>query len=155
MPAGRPRPVVPVAYGLTMSHHPWRELRALAQVILHWRDDLPAGTRGLTDGHRVWMASGMSQVQRRCTIAHEVEHIRRGEAECQPEAVERSVRRSVARRLIPDVHELATTLVWAASLDEAADHLWVTTEVLQDRLGGLHPAERAIILARVQRDVWA
>lgn len=132
--------------------HPWRELRGLPHVTLHFAPDLPADVRGLTDGQRrVWLATGMSQVQRRCTITHELVHIYRGHRGCQPEAVERSVQREVARRLIPDVHVLAEEMAWAHNLHEAADHLWVTTEVLEHRLSGLHPAERALLAQRLER----
>lgn len=134
-----------------MHHHPWRELRSLPHVTLHLADDLPAEVRGLTDGERrIWLAAGMSQVQRRCTITHELFHVRRGHRGCQPEAVEASVRREVARRLIPDVHRLGDALAWAHNLDEAADVLWVTTEVLEHRLAALHPAERTILHERLE-----
>jgi len=115
-------------------------------------DDLPEGTRALTDGERrVWLRAGMSQVQRRCTIAHELTHLRREHRGCQPPAVEASVRRETARRLIPDTRRMADELAWAHSLAEAADHLWVTTEVLQDRLRSLHPAEHMLIRDRLEQ----
>lgn len=91
----------------------------------------------------------MSQVQRRCTITHELVHLRRRHIGCQPEAVEWSVRREAPRRLIPDFHRLADEMAWAHNLHEAADHLWVTTEVLRDRLACLHPAERAHLHERL------
>lgn len=137
--------------------HPWRDLRQLAHVVLHWRDDLPPGRAGGTDGRNVWLALGQSQVQRRCAIAHELVHLRRGHVSCQDPAVETSVRRETARRLIPDVHRIADAMAWSrGDVAEAADELWVTAAVLGDRLGGLHPAERAFLAARME-DVqqWA
>lgn len=126
-------------------------------VVLHWRHDMPPDTLGLTRGRRVWLAAGQSQVQGRCTIAHERVHLDRGHNGCQPPAVEESVRREVARWLIPDVRALADAMAWASGhVDEAADELWVTSVVLQDRLRWLHPAERAFVAARLE-DVraWA
>ena len=131
--------------------HPWRALRALSDVRLHWRDDMPASLRGATDGQRIWMRDDMTQVERRCVLAHELEHVRRGHSSCQPEAVEAVVRSAAARYLLPDPREVAEALVWARDMAEAADALWVTERVLRHRLDArhLHPAERAIIVARV------
>lgn len=46
---------------------------------LAWAD-LPPGTYGLTDHWRqtITLQRGMTYEERRCTIAHEVEHARRG-----------------------------------------------------------------------------
>lgn len=127
----------------------------MPQVHLQVVADLPDGVRALTDGERaVWLRAGMSQVQRRCTIAHELVHLRRQHRGCQPPAVEAAVRREVARRLLPDVHHLAEELAWAHSMAEAADALWVTRQVLGDRLEALHPAERAHLHQRLGGWPW-
>lgn len=131
--------------------HPWRALRSLAHVRLHWRDDMPPHLRGATDGQRIWMRADLSQVERRCTLAHELEHVRAGHRDCQPEVVERQVRARAARFLLPDVHVVADALAWAHDVEEAADVLWVTPRVLAHRLEALHPAERAIIAARLSQ----
>lgn len=128
--------------------HPWRDLRDhLAHVTVHWRT-LPSPVSGCTDGERVWLHDGLSQVERRCVLAHELEHVRRGHREAQPAAVEREVRRSVARYLLPDLAALAGALAWANTQDEAAEELWVTPAVLRDRLEGLTEAERAWLDSR-------
>ena len=132
--------------------HPWRALRALSEVRLHWRDDMPASLRGATDGERIWMRDDMTQVERRCVLAHELEHVRRGHSSCQPESVEAAVQSAAARYLLPDPHVVADALVWArGDVEAAADELWVTERVLRHRLDArhLHPAERAIIVARI------
>lgn len=134
-----------------MQHpHPWRDLRHLTHLVVHWRDDLPERTHALTDGRRIWMDKALTQVQRRCALVHELVHVSRSHTECQPPAVEESVRREAAHRLIPDVHHLAEVLAWAHTIGEAAEELWVTTPVLRCRLEALHPAERAIIDARME-----
>lgn len=134
------------------SYHPWRELRALTHVIVTWVH-LPHGVWGLTDGgHRVWLDARLGQAERRATLAHELEHIRRGHHGCQPPAVEASVEHHAARRLIPDVHVLADALVWARGhLGEAADELWVDEPTLRARLDPthLHPAEKEILRRRL------
>ena len=60
-------------------HHPWRALRSLTDWTLHWRD-LGDDLLGETDHHHrtVTLTTGMTQAQRRSTIAHEVAHIERG-----------------------------------------------------------------------------
>ncbi|MFK5689559.1 ImmA/IrrE family metallo-endopeptidase [Ornithinimicrobium sp. LYQ92] len=119
---------------------------------MHWVE-LHPGVWGASDGHaRIWIDHRLGQVERRCTVAHELEHIRRGHRGCQPERVERSVHAAVARRLIPDVHRLADALVWARGHhDTAADELWVDEDTLAARLDPvhLHPAEKAILTARM------
>lgn len=132
--------------------HPWRELRALAHVVVHF-DELRAGLWGATDGERViWLDRRLGQVERRCTLAHELEHVRRGHRGCQGEQVERSVEAAASRYLLPDPHPIADALVWASGdVDVAADELWVTAGTLRARLDPrhLHPAERAIIVRRI------
>lgn len=121
-------------------------------MLLHWRSDLPGYLQGATDGERLWMRSDLSQVERRCVLAHELEHLNRGHTGCQPEAVERRVQAAAARYLLPDPHVIADALVWArCHIEETADVLWVTPRVLEHRLDRhhLHPAERAIIARRL------
>ena len=131
--------------------HPWRELRALAHVVVHYDDLRPAW--GATDGERrIWLDSSLLQVERRCTLAHELEHIRRGHRGCQDEAEERAVEAAAARYLLPDPHAIADALVWArGDVEAAAEELWVDEPTLRARLDPrhLHPAERAIIVARI------
>ena len=134
-----------------IHYHPWRELRALTHVVVHWRE-LHPGVWGATDGHsRIWLDNRLGQVERRCTLAHELEHIRRGHRGCQPPAVEASVNAAAARRLIPDPHTLADALAWArGDLAAAAEELWVDEPTLAARLESAHPAERAIISTRME-----
>lgn len=130
--------------------HPWRALRDLTHVVVH-HADLPPGRWGASAGDRIWLSSRLSQVERRCTLAHELEHVRRGHVGCQPATVEASVRSAAARWLLPDAHVVADALAWAHDLEEAADALWVDVPTLAVRLERLHPAERAVIVARLSR----
>ena len=134
------------------SPSPWRALRELTDVILHWHPDLPHPLRGASNGERIWLSSDMTQVERRCVLAHELEHVRRRHSGCQNDAVERQVQAATARYLLPDAHLVAEALAWArCHLEEAADVLWVTPRVLGHRLDPrhLHPAERALIKRRL------
>lgn len=138
--------------------HPWRDLRALAHVTLHLTADLGPGVWGATDGaRRIWLDTGLTQRERRSTLAHELEHLRRGHTGCQDPATERAVEAAAARYLLPEIREIADALVWAGChLDAAADELWVDEQLLRARLEHLHPAERAILVERLGRvEVWA
>lgn len=127
----------------TPHHHPWRELRALGHLTVHF-GDLGHGVWGLTAGDRIWLSSDLSQTERRCTLAHELEHQRRGHDGCQPPAVEAEVAQTVARRLIP-FPRLLDALRWARTHDELAEELWVDEDTLATRLAHLHPSERTKI----------
>ena len=82
-------------------HHPWREMRALPEWSVHYAPSLPWGAHGWTRwGDRtVWLRSGLTQVERRCALAHELEHVRRG-PEGQGEHEEAAVEQATARALI-------------------------------------------------------
>lgn len=124
----------------------------MTSTLLHWRTDLPPGLLSATDGDRIWMRPDLSQVERRCALAHELEHVRRGHRGCQPAEVEARVDHHAARFLLPDIRHVADALVWSAGdASEAADVLWVTRWMLAARLDRkhVHPAEVAILRDRV------
>lgn len=135
--------------------HPWRELRRLKRLVLHWQELRP-GMWGATDGERVWLDPRQLQVERRCTLAHELEHIRRGHRGCQGPRSEASVRHAAAVYLAPDPDAVADALVWAqGDLGQAADSLWLDHPTMEARLdlANMCPGERAIIDARVSAEV--
>lgn len=128
-------------------HHPWRDLRGREHLTVY-HHDLPPGMRGATDGtSSVWLERRLLQVERRCTLTHELVHVDLGHTEAQDAKTESKVRRITAQRLI-DWDALVDAFRWAHNAAEAADELWVTLDVLEDRLRFLHPHERAL-LARI------
>lgn len=134
-----------------MHYHPWRRLRELIDVTLHWHDGGVAGwCRHSTQD--VSLRRGMTQAERRSTVCHEVVHLERGPA---PKGYGRQdelqVSQEAARRLI-QLQPLGEALAWAHCLAEAADELWVDTGTLRTRLEHLHPAERAYLKRRLQYD---
>lgn len=135
-------------------HHPWRELRALTGWTLHWAR-LPIEIIGLTDFpvRAVTLDRNLSQAERRCTIAQEVEHIRRGPVPSEPVLAAREgprwTRRSRARRLI-DLHRLGEALAWAGTIEEG--EMWVDVDTLRVRLDHLHPCEVHFLRRRIQCD---
>ena len=111
----------------------------LAWVVMP--DQVPGRTNGLDI---IWMDKRLDQVERRCTLAHELIHIERQHIGCQPAAVEEGVRAEAARRLI-STEDLANALRWSTAPLEVADELWVTPEVLEDRLLFLSPSDAAFL----------
>lgn len=134
-----------------MQHHPWRAFRDLAHITLRWAH-LPDGVLGVTDfeAGTVTLAHGMNQAERRCTIAHETQHVVRGPVPAYLRArEEREVDRCSARLLLPDVKVIGEALAWAVSVGEAAEELWVDEPTLRARLEALHPAERGYLRQRL------
>jgi hypothetical protein len=138
--------------GARRGHHPWRRFGELTEWTLRWAD-LPPGVMGTTC-HRtrtVTLALGMSQAERRCTIAHETEHIVRGLVPAhEAEREELLVDERVARLLVPSLPELVDALAWAGGhLENAADALWVDDYLLEVRLRSLTVPERAYAARRL------
>src|SRR3954454_309979 len=104
----RPRESV----GASLGHDPWRRFAGLTDWTLRW-GELPPGVMGLTC-HRtrtVTLALGMSQAERRCTIAHETQHILRGPVPAAATAVEEQlIDRAVASLLLPDLRSVGDAL---------------------------------------------
>lgn len=109
-------------------HHPWREFRALADWTLQ-SALLPLDFVGITDfdDKTVTLDRRLLQAERRCTIAHEIEHIRRGPVPTDPVLAareEEQIDTAVARKLI-SLERLGEALAWSANMQEAAAELWV------------------------------
>lgn len=126
--------------------HPWRRMRDLGPSwTLRWAH-LPADTYGVTDHARklITLQIGMSYAERRCTIAHEVEHALRGPVSAAETAREElEVDRAVAIRLLPSVQAICDALVWhRGDYEEASDDLSVDPLILEVRISALVGAER-------------
>lgn len=124
------------------SPHPWRDLRLLG-VTLEWRQ--LNGCLGETDGRRrIWLDPRQDQAERRCTLAHELEHLRREHTGPVSDQEEASVRQAVARYLI-DLGALADGLMWSFDEVDLADELFVDVATVRDRLAGLTQDEQSAI----------
>lgn len=131
-------------------HHPWRAFRALADWTLHWAH-LPDGILGYTDHVRktVTLTQGMTQVERRCTIEHERQHVLRGPVPWwRHEREERQVDEAAARKLIA-FDKLVDAVMWSADEHEVADLLWVDVPTVVTRLTTLSVAESDEMLRRL------
>lgn len=139
------------------KYHPWRHLGRLAHINLRWtKDDVELdGALGWfsVDEDEILMDARQTQVERRCTLTHELVHAERRDEPCGSGVLdvrqETVVSTEAARRLIPDIHVLGEALAWAYDIDEAADELWVDAATLRSRLHHLHPAERAYLARRL------
>lgn len=138
-------------------YHPWRRFRGLTAWALQ-QTVLPSGVHGLTD----WLTGtvsielGLTQAERRCTLAHELVHIERGPVPADPWLAAREesqVERVMARRLI-DIHDLGEALAWSRHDVEVADELWVDTATLRARINTLTADERAYLEARLGFMDW-
>ena len=125
-------------------HHPWRLLRSRPHLNVSFTD-LPFDTNGLirSDG-TILLARDLLQVERRCTLMHELIHDERGIPHGHDPAEESRVEQESAHRLIP-LDGLVDAARWTEHLQEAADVLWVTEDLLRVRIEHLHPAERHAI----------
>ncbi|MCQ9367385.1 ImmA/IrrE family metallo-endopeptidase [Brevibacterium sp. 91QC2O2] len=134
--------------------HPWADLLAREHVVVSWHGDLPPGMRGATNGIDIILLSTRLRLQpeRRCTLTHELVHVDWGHTCGQSPAIESRVRRETARRLILPEH-LEDAARWASSTAEAAEALWVTEDVLIDRLHCLTTSERDALIS-VCRGHW-
>lgn len=127
----------------TTTPHPWRGLRRLTHVTLVWAH--LDGCLGESDGRcLIRMDPRQYQTQRRCTLAHELEHLRRGHTGPVTAAEERRVRQAVARYLVP-LDALVDALLWSLDEHDLADELFVDVQVVQDRLAGLADGEKGEI----------
>ena len=119
--------------------HPWRRLRAQPHIRLSWRE--LAGRLGETEGNVIRMHPHQSQVQRRCTIAHELAHVELGHRNGCDDGEEVQATRLAARWLV-GMDDLLDALRWAEELEEVAECLWVDEPTLLARLDGLDADER-------------
>ncbi len=128
---------------------PWDALRADRSIEVEWRAPFTA-TNGASwphpDGATIMLRDGLTRVERRCTLAHELVHVERGGGSEHPDPVvrrreERWVDRIVADRLVPE-DELQAWLAARedpVTVDDVARRWRVTAEYA------------AIALARRQR----
>jgi Zn-dependent peptidase ImmA (M78 family) len=109
------------------------------RVVRTWlRDTWGAWSQDKRDV--IVVASGLSAVQERCVLAHELEHVLADDpACCGPVARVRQERHAdleAARKLVA-ISDLAEVAQWAPDMHTAACELQVTERLLQVRLNDL------------------
>lgn len=133
-----------------MVPNPWIALTARPDVLLI-RAAIEEPGRYYHGDHAIVLRAGLSLVEERRYLWHEIVHSDRSDEACQNSAeVERSVDREAAQRAMP-----FTSMLWAAersqSWAEFADHLKVPEEFARLRWRTAHPIERGN-LAMVMRE---
>jgi hypothetical protein len=103
---------------------------------------MPDGAPGRTDGRVLRVDHRLQQDECRCTLTHELVHLEWGHSGCKWPRIEYKVRAETARRLIL-IDELCQHAAWAWGHHELAEELWVTPDVLSDRLNTLTPDDTA------------
>lgn len=92
------------------------------------------------DRRRVVLASGLSAVQERCVLAHELEHFLADDVGCDNQIAslrqERRADLEAARKLVA-ISDLAEVAQWAPDMHVAAHELQVTERMLTVRLTDL------------------
>ncbi|WP_405909613.1 ImmA/IrrE family metallo-endopeptidase [Streptomyces sp. NBC_00828] len=109
------------------------------RVVRTWlRDTWGAWSREHRDV--VVVASGLSAVQERCVLAHELEHVLADDTDCGGYIAsirqERRADIEAARKLVA-ISDLAEVAQWAPDIQSAAHELHVTERMLQVRLNDL------------------
>lgn len=103
------------------------------------RQPLPAGYCGVYDWARcrIVLHDGLTPVQARCTLCHELEHVRHGDRVCGGKGEARA-RRRTALRLVSPVDYAAAEQVYEGCAWQIACELGVTVQVLDDYRRILH-----------------
>lgn len=130
-------------------YNPWLDaFRRHPDIHIEWHPIAPLRGAWMPAERVILIDDGISTVERRCALAHEIAHIDTGD---QPTDLcffarrqETAADRLAARRLV-DVHELASVVRWCRDPREVAEQLDVTLEVLALRGAMMHPAERGLI----------
>lgn len=140
-----------------MTYNPWADLASRPHICCDTHTvELPSG-RGwwLPDVMGIVLDRRLTRVERRCALAHELQHVDYGDVQVAgvgpdgPRMARRQERRAdreAARRL---VHVEALVVALRAHPHDpaaVADELDVTIDVLRCRLEDLHPGERGHLL---------
>lgn len=136
------------------DYSPWGAVAALQDVLVAF-EILPSG-RGWWEPDQKVLLLDKRQTRRemRCTVAHELEHIIRGDHDVSVVSPILQARQEVAacaaasRRLIP-LGRLVDALLWSQDEHELAEELNVDEDTLRIRLLTLTTAEHALIDERL------
>lgn len=138
------------------TYDPWGDLSQRTYLSVEFVD-LPTGHRGILCGDIIHIDRHQLQVERRCTVAHELVHDERRVFPDDPVMQAREetlVERAAARRLI-ELPDLVDALRASSSrcAAEIAEHLWVDQPMLAARMNDLDPIEVAE-LEHLLEDSW-
>lgn len=122
-------------------YDPWQHARDLGVTVAH--EPQPDGRWGWYDvtTSTAVLDVDLCQYERRCTLAHEIQHHLRGDGCGLSDREEEVVHEAAARELIP-INDLSRSVaVWGENWHRVAEDLWVDDETLRIRLLHLHVSE--------------
>lgn len=123
-------------------YHPWQHAKSLGLTIAF----VPGlRSRGTYRDGLIQIREGLSQRERRCTLAHEIVHHERGDdgtycSAWHQRKHERAVHLIAARRLLP-----IDQIIAARWEPDPAEALWVDDFTLTLRMSHLCPMERQLL----------
>ncbi|MCZ2837182.1 ImmA/IrrE family metallo-endopeptidase [Modestobacter sp. VKM Ac-2985] len=138
-------------------YNPWADLGSRPHICCDSHTvELPTGVGWwLPDVMGIVLDRRLTRVERRCALAHELQHVDRGDVQVfaigpdGPRLAQRQERRAdreAARRLV-EVQALALAMrVHPHDPAAVAEELDVTVDVLRCRLDTLRPAERGLLV---------
>lgn len=136
------------------DYSPWGAVAALQDVLVAF-EILPSGRGWWEPDQRVLLLDKrQSRREMRCTVAHELEHIIRGDHDVSIVSPVLQARQEVAacsaaaRRLIP-LGRLVDALLWSQDEGELAEELNVDEDTLRMRLITLTTEEHTLIDERL------
>lgn len=133
-----------------MVFSPWRMLRSHAHVSYDSAEMAELG-RYYPAEAAILLRKGLTQAERRCTLAHELAHHRlKHQVVCDRTA---GVRQEVeadalAARWLISLEDLADAELWGRYPAEVAEELWVDLPTFKARIRGLTTDERAFVNGR-------
>ena len=122
-------------------YDPWEHSASLGLRVIRRRLPEPLRACWHMPSRTVLLDQSLSQRERRCSLAHEIVHVERGDECRQSDRVEAEVHLVAARRLITIEH-LTCALSWTRDPRVLADELWVDDITLEVRLDALTLDER-------------
>lgn len=138
------------------KYDPWGDLSQRTYLRVEFVD-MPTGRRGIIRDGAILIDQHQLQVERRCTVAHELVHDERRIYPTDPVLKAREetlVETTAARRMIalPDLLD-ALRHCSTRLATELADHLWVDQPMLKARMADLDPVEVAELEHHLE-DQW-
>lgn len=137
-----------------MDYSPWGALAQMGDVTVEFTDC--GSDLGWWDPERrvITLDKNQTQRERRCTLAHELEHVSRGDENVEHVSPVLAARQEIAacmraaRRLIP-IAALISALLWSQDERELAQELHVDEDTVRIRLLTLTEHEHTLIDERL------
>lgn len=137
-------------------YNPWSHVRRFQDVLVVLEDLEHADAYWEPEERVILIDRRLTQVERRCRLAHELAHLEAGDEHCEhgPDSARLGARQEVradaaaACRLVR-LDELADALVWALDPGEVAEALHVDARTVRARIGALTDPEKTYIELRL------